>query len=236
MTADYFECRELHAYYGDSHILQGLSFAVEHQEILALLGRNGAGKTTTLRAIARAQPPALRRGEIWLSGVPIHSLSTHQAARRGISLVPEDRRVIAGLTVEQNLKLAQIAPPRGWSLDQIYERFPRLAERRRQEGTTLSGGEQQMLAIARALARELSLLLLDEPFEGLAPHIVREIEGIMHGLKEEGLTVILVEQNAIAALRIADRVAIIDNGRIVFTGQPDEVLADDELRRELLAI
>jgi branched-chain amino acid transport system ATP-binding protein len=232
----YFECREVHAYYGGSHILQGLSFIVEHQETLALLGRNGAGKTTTLRTIARAEPPALRRGEIWLQGEPIHSLPVHQAARRGISLVPEDRRVIPGLSVEQNLTLAQIAPPRGWPLDRIYERFPRLAERRRQDGTTLSGGEQQMLAIARALARELSLLLLDEPFEGLAPHVVREIEEIMHGLKEEGLTVILVEQNAVAALRIADRVAIIDNGRVVFSGDPDEVLASEELRRDLLAL
>ena len=212
----YFECRDLQAYYGDSHILQGISFSVAENEILTLLGRNGAGKTTTLRAIARASQPSLRGGEIFLKGEAIHPLSTHKAAQRGVSLVPEDRRIIPGLTVEQNLTLAQVAPGSGWPLKRIYEHFPRLAERRRQEGVTLSGGEQQMLAIARALARDLSLLLLDEPYEGLAPQIVREIEGIMKTMKEAGLTIILVEQNAVAALRIADRVAIIDEGRIVF--------------------
>jgi branched-chain amino acid transport system ATP-binding protein len=178
----------------------------------------------------------VRAGEIWMQGRAVHTLAAHRAARQGIALVPEDRRIIPGLTVEQNLTLAQIAPGRGWSLDRIYERFPRLAERRRQQGTTLSGGEQQMLAIARALARELSLLLLDEPYEGLAPHIVSEIEAIMLALKDEGLTVVLVEQNAVAALRIADRVAIIDDGEVVFTGLPSDVLGNESLRRELLAV
>jgi branched-chain amino acid transport system ATP-binding protein len=178
----------------------------------------------------------MRRGEIWLRGTPIHTLPTHRAAREGIALVPEDRRIVAGLTVEENLRLAQVAPGRGWSLDRIYERFPRLAERRRQDGTTLSGGEQQMLAIARALGRDLSLLLLDEPYEGLAPHIVQEIETIMAALKHDGLTVLLVEQNAVAALRIADRVAILDDGRVVFDGAPSDVLGDDGLRRALLAV
>ncbi len=232
----YFECRDLQAYYGDSHILQGISFSVAENEILTLLGRNGAGKTTTLRAVARASQPSLRGGEIYLKGEAIHPLSTHKAAQRGVSLVPEDRRIIPGLTVEQNLTLAQIAPGSGWPLERIYEHFPRLAERRRQEGVTLSGGEQQMLAIARALARDLSLLLLDEPYEGLAPQIVREIEGIMATMKEAGLTIILVEQNAVAALQIADRVAIIDEGQIVFTGVPDEVLSSEELQREFLAL
>ncbi|WP_193615352.1 ABC transporter ATP-binding protein [Desertimonas flava] len=233
---EHFECRDLHAYYGDSHILRGVSLSVRHGETLALLGRNGAGKTTTLRTIARAEPPIMRRGEIWLRGTPIHTLPTHRAAREGIALVPEDRRIVAGLTVEENLRLAQVAPGRGWSLDRIYERFPRLAERRRQDGTTLSGGEQQMLAIARALGRDLSLLLLDEPYEGLAPHIVQEIETIMAALKHDGLTVLLVEQNAVAALRIADRVAILDDGRVVFDGAPSDVLGDDGLRRALLAV
>ncbi|CAN5907474.1 ABC transporter ATP-binding protein [soil metagenome] len=232
----YFECRDLQAYYGDSHILQGITFSVAENEILTLLGRNGAGKTTTLKTIARAPQPSLRAGEIYLKGEAIHPLPTHKAAQRGISLVPEDRRIIPGLTVEQNLTLAQVAPSSGWSLERIYEYFPRLAERRRQEGVTLSGGEQQMLAIARALARNLSLLLLDEPYEGLAPQIVREIEVIMKTMKEAGLTIILVEQNAVAALRIADRVAIIDEGQIVFTGVPDEVLSSEELQREFLAL
>jgi branched-chain amino acid transport system ATP-binding protein len=229
------DCRDLHAYYGESYVVHGVSLTVEPNEILALLGRNGAGKTSTLRTIARAQQPELKRGEIYLKGQPLHPVATHQAARMGVSLVPEDRRIIPGLTVEENLILAQIAKDPGWPLDRIYDHFPRLAERRRQEGVTLSGGEQQMLAIARALARHLDLLLLDEPYEGLAPQIVREIEGILVEVKKTGLTVILVEQNAIAALRIADRCAILDDGAIVFTGKPDEVLATEEIRREYLA-
>ncbi|HEX7022601.1 MAG TPA: ABC transporter ATP-binding protein [Trueperaceae bacterium] len=232
----HFACRDLHAYYGESYILQGLSFSMEHNEILALLGRNGAGKTTTLRAIDRAQAPALKSGRIWLQGQEIQQLSAHRAARRGISLVPEDRRIIPGLTVEENLVLAQVAPDRGWSLERIYQHFPRLAERRRQEGVTLSGGEQQMLAIARAMARDLSLLLLDEPYEGLAPQIVHEIEEILLEIKQAGLTIVLVEQNAVAALRIADRAVILDDGRLVFSGLPAEVLENSELRREYLAL
>jgi branched-chain amino acid transport system ATP-binding protein len=232
----YFECRDLHAFYGESYILHGISFGVEHNEIFALLGRNGAGKTTALRAIARAQEPVLRRGEILLEGRPIHGLQSHRAARLGVSLVPEDRRIIPGLTVEENLLLAQYAPPVGWPLERIYQHFPRLAERRRQEGVTLSGGEQQMLAIARALARDLSLLLLDEPFEGLAPRIVREIERTLVEIKDAGLTIILVEQNAVAALGIADRAAIIDDGRIVYEGEPAGILENEEIRRDYLAL
>jgi branched-chain amino acid transport system ATP-binding protein len=229
-------CNNLHAYYGDSYILHGISFEVRKNELLALLGRNGAGKTTTLRTIARAPSPTLRRGDVMLNGVSIAGLATHEAARRGVSLVPEDRRIVPGLTVEENLALAQIAPTPGWSLDRIYARFPRLAERRSQEGVTLSGGEQQMLAIARALARDLTLLLLDESYEGLAPMIVAEIETILVELKAEGLTIIVVEQNALAALKVADRAVILDDGQVVFTGTAAELLADPELRREHLAI
>src|SRR5690606_30718230 len=146
-NAHLLDCRNLHAYYGESYILHGISLAVRHNEILALLGRNGAGKTTTLRAIARADQPQLRRGEIYLKGEPLHGLPAFKAARMGVSLVPEDRRVIPGLTVEENLVLAQIAKEPGWPLERIYDHFPRLAERRQQEGVTLSGGEQQLLAI-----------------------------------------------------------------------------------------
>jgi branched-chain amino acid transport system ATP-binding protein len=230
------DCRNLHAYYGESYVVHGVSLSIERNEIMALLGRNGAGKTSTLRTIARAADPELRRGEIYLDGRPLHGLQAHQAARMGVSLVPDDRRIIPGLTVEENLLLAQIAKDPGWSLERIYEHFPRLAERRRQEGVTLSGGEQQMLAIARALARRLDLLLLDEPYEGLAPQIVREIERILVEVKKTGLTVILVEQNAIAALRLADRCVILDDGAVVFTGKPEEVLANEEIRREYLAL
>ena len=152
---------------------KGLALTVKEGEILALLGRNGAGKTTTLRTIARLDDPQLTQGELWLDGQRIDGMSSHQAAVAGIGLVPEDRRIIAGLTVEENLQLAQIAEPVGWSLSRIYDLFPRLEERRKQEGITLSGGEQQMLAIARALARQIKVLLLDEPYEGLAPVIVR---------------------------------------------------------------
>ncbi len=204
--------------------------------MLALLGRNGAGKTSTLRTIARADNPALKRGEIMLGGRAIHKLKSHEAAQAGIQLVPEDRRIIGGLTVEENLMLAQVAKPIGWTLERIYDHFPRLAERRRQEATTLSGGEQQMLAVARALARELKLLLLDEPYEGLAPVIVKEIEKIVAEIKAAGITTIIVEQNAIAALELADRAVILDMGEVVFNGDASHVLENAELRSNYLAV
>ena len=227
---------DMHAYYGESYIVQGISFNVHEGEILALLGRNGAGKTSTLRSIARLGDPQVTKGEIWLDHQPLHKMASHQAATAGLGLVPEDRRIIAGLTVEENLKLAQIAPPIGWSIERLYQLFPRLGERRNQEGVTLSGGEQQMLAIARALARDIKVLLLDEPYEGLAPVIVDEIEKTLTVIKEQGITTILVEQNAIRALQLADRAVILDTGGIVFDGTAAEVLENDELRAEYLAI
>ncbi|WP_300034798.1 ABC transporter ATP-binding protein [uncultured Roseobacter sp.] len=227
---------DMHAYYGESYIVQGISFNVHEGEILALLGRNGAGKTSTLRAIARLADPEVRHGEIWLDHQPLHKMSSYQASQAGLGLVPEDRRIIAGLTVEENLKLAQIAPPIGWSLDRVYDLFPRLRERRNQEGVTLSGGEQQMLAIARALCRDIKVLLLDEPYEGLAPVIVDEIEKTLRIIKDQGITTILVEQNAVRALQLADRAVIMDTGGIVFDGSAAEVLENKELREEYLAI
>jgi branched-chain amino acid transport system ATP-binding protein len=227
---------DIHAYYGESYIVQGITFNVHEGEILALLGRNGAGKTSTLRTIARLDNPQLKHGEIWLDHKPLHLMKSHQAASLGIALVPEDRRIIAGLTVEENLKLAQIAPPIGWSLERLYELFPRLGERREQEGITLSGGEQQMLAIARALARDIKVLLLDEPYEGLAPVIVDEIEKTLMIIKEQGITTIIVEQNAVRALQLADRAVILDTGGIVFDGTANEVLENEQLRAEYLAI
>ncbi|MEC7257838.1 MAG: ABC transporter ATP-binding protein [Pseudomonadota bacterium] len=227
---------DVHAYYGESYIVQGVNFNVHEGEILALLGRNGAGKTSTLRTIARLGDPELKSGEIWLDHQPLHNMASHQASAAGLGLVPEDRRIIAGLTVEENLQLAQIAPPIGWSIDRVYDLFPRLGERRKQEGVTLSGGEQQMLAIARALCRDIKVLLLDEPYEGLAPVIVDEIEKTLITIKELGMTTILVEQNAVRALNLADRAVILDTGSVVFDGTAAEVLENAELRAEYLAI
>lgn len=227
---------DMHAYYGESYIVQGVNFNVHEGEILALLGRNGAGKTSTLRAIARLADPAVTHGEIWLDHQPLHKMQSFEAAQAGLGLVPEDRRIIAGLTVEENLQLAQIAPPVGWSIDRLYDLFPRLGERRKQEGTTLSGGEQQMLAIARALARDVKVLLLDEPYEGLAPVIVDEIEKTLITIKELGITTVIVEQNAVRALELADRSVILDTGGVVFDGTAAEVLDNAELRAEYLAI
>ncbi len=232
----FFSCWDIHAYYGESYIVQGVSFDIREGEIVALLGRNGAGKTSTLRTIARVDTPELRHGEIWLDHKPLHEMKAHQASRLGIGLVPEDRRIIQGLTVEENLKLAQIAPPVGWSIERIYDLFPRLGERRNQEGTTLSGGEQQMLAIGRTLARDVKLLLLDEPYEGLAPVIVQEIERTLEQIKTLGMTTIIVEQNAIAALHLADRAIILDMGTVVFDGKAQEVLDNADLRQQYLAI
>ncbi|MGB3390447.1 MAG: ABC transporter ATP-binding protein [Pseudaminobacter sp.] len=232
----YFSVRNIHAYYGESYIVQGVSFDVNEGDIVALLGRNGAGKTSTLRTLARAADPELKKGEIYLGGNAIHTLRDFQAAQKGIQLVQEDRRIIPGLSVEENLVLAQIAEPKGWPLEKIYEHFPRLAERRKQDGVTLSGGEQQMLAVARALARDIKLLLLDEPYEGLAPVIVQEIERIVQQIKSLGITTIIVEQNAVAALELANRALILDMGQIVFDGTAKEVLDNVELRNKYLAV
>jgi len=235
-SKSFFSCNDIHSYYGESYIVQGVSFEVNEGEILALLGRNGAGKTSSLRTIARMDDPALRQGEIWLAGHPLHEMKSYQAAVAGVGLVPEDRCIIPGLTVEDNIKLAQIAEPVGWSIEQVYELFPRLGERRKQEGITLSGGEQQMLAIGRALARDIKLLLLDEPFEGLAPVIVHEIEKTLRIIREQGITTIIVEQNAVAALKLSDRAAILDTGHLVYEGAAQEVLDNEQLRHDYLAI
>ncbi len=232
----FFSCRDLNAYYGESYVVQGVSFDIPEGEIVALLGRNGAGKSSTLRTIARADEPMLTSGEVWLDGLPLHEMEPYEAARNGIQLVCEDRRIIPGVTVEDNLTLAQIAEPKGWTKEQIYELFPRLAERRKQEASSLSGGEQQMLAVARALSRDIKLLLLDEPYEGLAPVIVQEIERMLQKVKEQGITTIIVEQNAMAALKLADKAIIIDTGEIVFTGTAEEVMANQALREEYLAV
>ena len=236
MADTYFQVEGLKAYYGDSYIVQDVSFTVKEGEIVALLGRNGAGKTSTLRAIARAANPELREGSIWLQGESIHDKQDFEAALAGIQLVPEDRRIIPGLTVEENLDIARIEGSTGWEYERIYQLFPRLKERRKQEGTTLSGGEQQMLAIGRALARDIKLLLLDEPYEGLAPVVRHDIEKALIEVKNDGITTILVEQNAVAALKLSDSAMILDTGEIVFKGTAQEVLDNEQLRHDYLAI
>ena len=236
MTDTVLETRGLTKYYGKDLALDHLDLKIPKGCICGFIGRNGAGKTSTLRAMARVDDPALEKGEIWLDGNALHTMKSYEAAQCGLGLVPEDRRIIQGLTVEENLQLAQIAPPIGWPLEKVYELFPRLAERRKQEGVTLSGGEQQMLAVARALARDIKLLLLDEPYEGLAPVIVQEIEKTLEQVKALGMTTIIVEQNAIAALHLADRALILDMGQIVFDGTAQEVLDNEDLRHEYLAI
>jgi branched-chain amino acid transport system ATP-binding protein len=225
------ELQGVHAWYGKSHILHGVSLAVGAGETVALLGRNGAGKTTTMRAITGLMRSL--QGTIRFDGATLTGLAPHAIARRGLSLVPEHRGIFAGLTVEENLRLAT---RRGspWTLETAWEMFPALAGRRRTPGGRLSGGEQQMLAIARALMPGPCLLLLDEPTEGLAPVIVERLVALMLALKARGLPMLLVEQSLDVCRAVADRHAIIDEGRIVWTGDtPALGAAGDVVRRHL---
>jgi branched-chain amino acid transport system ATP-binding protein len=228
------EIDAINTFYGDSHILFDVSLRVEQNEVVALLGRNGAGKTTTLRTIMGVLAPG--SGNIRLDGQPIHGLPPYEIARRGVQLVPEERAIFGTLTVEENLRLAALSAPQAWSLQRIYEAFPRLAERRRSGGRQLSGGEQQMLAIARALIRDARIILLDEPFEGLAPLIVRDLVRISRELAAQGRTIVVVEQNVVAALSFADRVYILNNGHIVWEGTPAELHAQPEIMHSHLGV
>jgi branched-chain amino acid transport system ATP-binding protein len=221
------ELHRVNSFYGDSHVLFDVDMLVHEHEVVALLGRNGAGKSTTLKSIAGAIRP--RSGEIRFGGEPIHRLPSHQIANRGLQLVPEERRIFATLTVEENLRLAALSAAARWPLDNIYEVFPRLAERRRSYGSHLSGGEQQMLAIARALIRNPRLILLDEPFEGLAPVIVEDLVKLCRRLIEERLTIVIVEQNLRAALSLASRVYVLNRGQVVFEGSREELRADSAI-------
>ncbi len=220
------------AYYDRSHVLQSLTMRVDSGSVVALLGRNGAGKTTTLRTVMGIVP--VRAGHMRFDGADITGLATHRVARLGIAYVPEDRGVFASLTVQEHLTLASVRG--GWPAERIYEAFPRLAERRDHRGTQLSGGEQQMLSIARALTLAPRLLILDEPTEGLAPVIVEEIAAIAGRLKAQGLTMLLVEQSYPFAARIADRVYVLGKGRIRWEGTPAELDADEAVRHTWLGI
>jgi branched-chain amino acid transport system ATP-binding protein len=226
------DVEDVHTYYGDSHILHGVSLRVAAGEAVALLGRNGAGKTTMIRSIVGFTPP--RAGRIVFDGEAIGGWPAHRIARRGLALVPQGRRIFAPLSVRENLLLGARAD--GWTLGRVFELFPRLRERQEQAGGTLSGGEQQMLAIARALLTNGRMLLLDEPSEGLAPLFVREIGRIVQGLKGARLSILLVEQNYHLALQVADRVYVMNKGQIVYEGTPASLGADEEVKRRYLGV
>ena len=228
------EVTGLNSYYGDSHILFDISLRVERNEVVALLGRNGAGKSTTLKSLMGVVTP--RTGSIVFDGGEIAGKKSHTIAQAGMQLVHEDRRIFGSLDVEENLVLAGLTASNRWPVERIYEMFPRLKERRGSRGTDLSGGEQQMLAISRALIRDPKIILLDEPFEGLAPVIVRDLLKACRDLATAGQTIVLVEQNLAATLALAQRVYIINNGHIVHEGSSLEIKAQPHMLQRYLGV
>jgi branched-chain amino acid transport system ATP-binding protein len=228
------EVKSLNSYYGDSHILFDIALHVNANEVVAVLGRNGAGKSTTLKSLMGLVRP--RSGSITFNGEDIAGKPAHAIAQAGMQLVPEDRRIFGSLDVEENLILASLSASRPWTLERIYNVFPRIAERRHSRGTDLSGGEQQMLAIARALIRDPKLILLDEPFEGLAPVIVRDLLTACRKLVDSGQTIVLVEQNLSATLALAQRVYIINNGHVVHEASTGEIKANPEILHRHLGL
>ena len=228
------EVKGLNSYYGDSHILFDVGLRVEKNEVVALLGRNGAGKSTTLKSLMGVVTP--RSGSVRLEGAEMAGRKSHAIARAGMQLVHEERRIFGSLDVEENLLLAGLTAQNKWPLERIYEMFPRLRERRNSRGTDLSGGEQQMLAIARALVRDPKIVLLDEPFEGLAPAIVQYLVGACRQLAAAGQTIVLVEQNIAATLALAQRVYILNNGHIVWEGATRELRANPEILHQHLGV
>ncbi len=237
MASDALSLAGVHAFYGDSHILHGVSFSLPAGGVLALLGRNGAGKTTCISTIIGFLKP--REGTISLFGESIEGLGPEHISHLGIGLVPQGRRIFPSLTVRENLIVAQQrekTTEKPWSVERIYTLFPGLRERHAQFAGTLSGGEQQMLAIGRALMGNPRVLLLDEPSEGLAPLIVAEVGRTIRRLKEEGQSIVLVEQNIQLALDVADRVVILNTGRCVFTGNASDVLNNEELIAQNLGV
>jgi branched-chain amino acid transport system ATP-binding protein len=228
------EVKSLNSYYGDSHILFDVSLRVEEHEVVALLGRNGAGKSTTLKSLMGIVRP--RSGAIVFDGHDIASTPAHSIANAGMQLVPEERRIFGSLNVEENLLLARLTAENKWPLERIYEMFPRLKERSASRGTDLSGGEQQMLAIARALVRDPKIVLLDEPFEGLAPVIVRDLMQACRNLAAAGQTIVLVEQNLAATLALANRAYIINNGHIVHEASAAQIRANPEILQRHLGV
>jgi branched-chain amino acid transport system ATP-binding protein len=225
---------DVHAYYGESHVLHGMTLTVETGQVATLVGRNGVGKTTTLRTIMGILPA--RRGTIELDGVSIAGLPSDRIARRGLGYVPEERGILSTLTVLENLTLAPVVGRSGWTVERIFDAFPNLKERAGAGGTTLSGGEQQMLAIARVLRTGARTVLLDEPTEGLAPVIVEQIGELIRAMKADGITVLLVEQNLRFATGVADRHHIVDHGTVVQTLSNADVIARENEILELLGV
>jgi len=230
------EVEGIHTYYGLSHILFGVSLKVDPRVIVCLLGRNGAGKTTTLRSVIGLNPP--KEGRVRFKGEDVTGMEPYLLTRKGISYVPDDRRIFADLSVGENLEIAvrSAAKGAGWGREKVFELFPALARIESRKGGCLSGGEQKMLAVARALMGNPELLLLDEPTEGLAPALVRSLEGQIKKLRDGGLTVLLAEQNVKSALRLSDRGYIIDNGQIRYEGSIQELRENEEVRRKYLLI
>ncbi|GMG93724.1 ABC transporter ATP-binding protein [Cupriavidus sp. TKC] len=227
------DVQDIHGYYDKSHVLQGVSLAIGDGELVTLLGRNGAGKSTTLKAIAGIVPP--RGGRVLFHGKNVAGMAPHRIAREGLCFVPEHRGIFKLLTVEENLKLAaRKASP--WQLEDVYRIFPRLRERRRNGGAQLSGGEQQMLAIGRALMNHPRLLMLDEPVEGLAPVIVEEIVAQLKVIKAAGVPILLVEQNLEVCMQLADRHVLIEQGRVVYTGGNEEFRRNDAVKDKYLGV
>lgn len=229
------EVQDIHTYYGDAYVLQGLTLSLEQGQILGLLGRNGVGKTTLVNSIVGFVPP--RRGKIIFKGRDITSISSFETVREGMGLVPQGRRVFPTLSVEENLLVAARNEQRHqWNLDRVYDLFPRLRERRTQRAKTLSGGEQQMLAIGRALMTNPDCLIMDEPSEGLAPIIIQGLWEAVAKLKQQGLSILLVEQNANLALKLVDYVHVMSKGQVVYSARPEELRANEEIKASYLGI
>jgi branched-chain amino acid transport system ATP-binding protein len=232
------EVRDLNAWYGASHILHGVSISVQQGEVVALVGRNGAGKTTTIRSIMGLMPRT--SGSIRFDGTDLTALQAHDRYRLGLAYVPEERRIVPGLTVRENLQLGLVASRANINerdaIDEIAESFPRLKERLDQEGATMSGGEQQMLAIARAMIGKPKMILLDEPSEGIMPVLVEEMGVLFRRLRDQGVTLLLVEQNVEWALRLADRAVIVDQGEVVYESSSAALLADKAIQERYCAV